>query len=54
MPTDNATQSVEVPATQAAVLALLRDVASQPEWIPQILEAEVLSTDDHGRPLTAQ
>jgi hypothetical protein len=53
MPTDTATQSVEVSATQAAVLALLRDVASQPEWIPEILEAEVLSSDDQGRPLTA-
>jgi hypothetical protein len=54
MPTDTATQSVEVPATQAAVLALLRDVGSQPEWIPEILEAEVLSSDEQGRPLTAK
>jgi hypothetical protein len=42
-----------VSATQAAVLALLRDVASQPEWIPEILEAQVLSSDAQGRPLTA-
>ena len=54
MPTDTATQSVEVSAPQAAVLALLRDVASQPEWIPEILEAEVLSSDRQGRPLTAK
>ncbi|MDF2145409.1 SRPBCC family protein [Knoellia sp. p5-6-4] len=54
MPTDTATQSVEVPATQADVLALLRDVASQPEWIPEIKEAEVLTSDGHGRPLTAR
>jgi hypothetical protein len=36
------------------VLALLRDVASQPEWIPQIREAEVLTTDARGRPATAR
>jgi hypothetical protein len=54
MPTDNARQSVEVDARQADVLALLRDVARQPEWIPQILEAEVLSTDEDGLPLTAR
>ena len=54
MPKDNARQSVVVVARQSDVLALLRDVASQPDWIPQILEAEVLSTDAQGRPLTAR
>jgi hypothetical protein len=54
MPTDTAQQSVEVEARQSDVLALLRDVASQPEWIPQILEAEVLSTGADGLPLMAR
>jgi ribosome-associated toxin RatA of RatAB toxin-antitoxin module len=54
MPTDNAQQSVLVDASQAEVLALLRDVPRQPEWIPQIREAKVLETDDHGRPLPAE
>jgi ribosome-associated toxin RatA of RatAB toxin-antitoxin module len=54
MPTDNARQSVLVDASQADVLALLRDVARQPEWIPQIREARVLETDGHGWPLTAE
>ena len=42
MTTDNATQSVEVQAPFDEVLATIRDVESQPEWIPEILEAEVL------------
>lgn len=54
MPKDNARQSVVVGGRPSDVLALLRDVASQPEWIPQIMEAEVISTDAEGRPLTAR
>ncbi len=42
MPTDTATQTVEVTAPFEQVLATLRDVESQPEWIPEILEAELL------------
>jgi uncharacterized membrane protein len=42
MPTDEARQTIEVKAASEAVLSLLRDVESQPEWIPAILEAEVL------------
>jgi hypothetical protein len=54
MPTDHARRDVEVPAGLDAVLATLRDVASQPEWIPTIREAEVLETDDNGLPRTAR
>jgi len=42
MPTDTATQSVEVQAPFEEVLATLRDVESQTEWIPEVLQAEVL------------
>ncbi|MFZ0161871.1 MAG: SRPBCC family protein [Kineosporiaceae bacterium] len=54
MPTDNACQAVEVEARLDEVLATIRDVAAQPEWIPEILEAEVLETSDDGLPLTAR
>ncbi len=54
MPTDHARRDVEVAAGLKAVLATLRDVASQPEWIPTIKEAEVLETDSSGRPATAR
>ena len=54
MPTDSSTQTVEVAAAFDDVLATIRDVASQPEWIPEILEAEVLSVFDTGLPRTAR
>jgi hypothetical protein len=54
MPTDHARRDVEVDAGLKAVLATLRDVASQPEWIPTIKEAEVLEADASGRPVTAR
>jgi polyketide cyclase/dehydrase/lipid transport protein len=42
MPTDSDTQTVEVDAPFADVLATIRDVESQVDWIPEILEAELL------------
>ena len=54
MPTDHARREVEVHAGLDAVLATIRDVGSQPEWIPTIQEAEVLETDDAGLPRTAR
>ena len=54
MPTDTATQTVEVAAAYDDVLATIRDVASQPEWIPEILEAEVLEKSATGLPVTAR
>ena len=53
MPTDTSTQSVDIAASLDDVLDTLRDVGSQPEWIPEILEAEVLE-EDHGLPRTAR
>jgi hypothetical protein len=42
MPTDTDTETVVLKAPFADVLVAIRDVASQPEWIPEILEAELL------------
>ena len=55
MPTDTAKQTIEVKAPLAEVLATLRDVESQAEWIPEILEAELLEVyDDDELPATAR
>ncbi|WP_040834646.1 SRPBCC family protein [Nocardia brevicatena] len=55
MPTDSATKTVRVHAPAARVLATIRDVKSQPEWIPEIVEADVLEAEEQtGLPLTAR
>ena len=55
MPTDTATQTVEVPAPFEEVLATIRDVEGQVDWIPEILEAELLEVyEDDGLPATAR
>jgi hypothetical protein len=55
MPTDNAKKTVDVGAPLEDVLTTIRDVESQVEWIPEILEAEVLEVyEDDGLPATAR
>ncbi|MGX7732252.1 polyketide cyclase [Rhodococcus sp. 14C212] len=55
MPTDSATKTVQVEAPLDTVLATIRDLESQTEWIPEILEAEVLEVDEEtGLPRTAR
>ncbi|MFD6358137.1 SRPBCC family protein [Nocardia tengchongensis] len=55
MPTDSATRTVRVQAPRATVLATIRDLNSQPEWIPEIRQAEVLEVDERtGLPVTAR
>ena len=55
MPTDTATQTIEVDAPFDEVLATIRDVESQVEWIPEILEAELLEVyEDDELPATAR
>ncbi|MGW4579777.1 SRPBCC family protein [Rhodococcus aetherivorans] len=55
MPTDSATKTVQVEAPMGTVLATIRDLESQTEWIPEILEAEVLEVDEEtGLPRTAR
>lgn len=55
MPTDTATQTIEVDAPFDDVLATIRDIESQSEWIPEILEAELLEVyEDSDLPATAR
>jgi len=54
MPTDTAQKTISVHAPFDAVLATIRDVESQVEWIPEILEAQVLEEYDDGLPATAR
>ena len=55
MPTDSATQDIEIEAPLDKVLATIRDVESQPDWIPEILEAELLEVyEDDDLPATAR
>lgn len=55
MPTDSATKTVQVEAPLGTVLATIRDLESQTEWIPEILEVEVLEVDEEtGLPRTAR
>jgi hypothetical protein len=54
MPTDTCTETVEIRAGLRSVLATVRDVGSQPEWIPEIKEAEIIETDGRGLPATAR
>ena len=54
MPTDHATETVVVAAKLKRVLTTLRDVESQPEWIEEIIGAEVLEKYDDGTPAKAR
>ncbi|MHB8275316.1 MAG: SRPBCC family protein [Dermatophilaceae bacterium] len=53
MPTDHATETVIVAAPVKRVLATVRDVGSQPKWVKEVLEAEVLEKYDDGTPAMA-
>jgi uncharacterized membrane protein len=53
MPTDHATEKVVVAAPMKRVLATIRDVESQPKWVKEVVEAEVLETYDDGTPAMA-
>lgn len=54
MPTDTASQTIEVSGGLRRVLTTLRDVGSQSEWVPEIKQSEVLEEDDDGLPVTAR
>jgi uncharacterized membrane protein len=54
MPTDTATATVVVEAPLGDVLSTIRDVEGIPQWVSDIIEAEVLTTTDDGMPLTAR
>jgi hypothetical protein len=53
VPTDHAAETVVVAATMKRVLDTIRDVGSQPKWVKEILEAEVLEANEDGTPATA-
>jgi hypothetical protein len=54
MPTDTASQTIEVPVGLRRVLTTLRDVGNQSTWVPEIRRSEVLEADDAGLPVTAR
>src|SRR5664280_1581527 len=53
MPTDHAAETVVVAAPMKRVLATIRNVESQTEWVKEILEVQVLEVNDDGTPATA-
>lgn len=54
MPTDTATRTQVMAAPFDDVLATIRAVDTQPEWIKEILEAEILEEYEDGTPATAR
>ena len=44
------TSQIDVDATAEELLAIVADVASYPEWLPDVKHVEVLSHDEDGRP----
>ena len=53
MPTDEASRTVTVTAPIATVLATIRAVDHEPDWVEEIRSVEVLSSDPDGLPLEA-
>lgn len=53
MPTDHAAETVVIAAPMERVLATIRDIESQPNWVKEIIEAEVLEKFDDGTPALA-
>ena len=53
MPTDHAHAAVVVAAPADDVLAVLRDVGSQPDWVPEVTSVEVLEEYEDGTVATA-
>lgn len=51
---DQTTQSIEITAPADRVMAVIRDLASYPDWADGIKQAEVLSEDTAGRPAQAR
>jgi uncharacterized membrane protein len=55
VPTDSSVRTVDVAAPFDEVLATVRDVESQVDWIPEIQEVELLEVyEDDGLPATAR
>jgi uncharacterized membrane protein len=54
MPTDTATKSITIDAPMEQVLKTIRAVETQPDWVKEILEAQVLEEYEDGTPATAR
>jgi hypothetical protein len=54
MPVDSASATVVVAAPLEKVLAAVRDVASQTDWVKEITEAELLEAYEDGTPSSAR
>ena len=54
MPTDTATRTVTIEAPVDEVLGTIRAVETQPMWVKEILEVEVLEEYVDGTPATAR
>ena len=54
MPVDRARASVVVEAAPLTVLAAVRDVTAQVDWVSEITEAELLAEYEDGTPATAR
>jgi uncharacterized membrane protein len=53
MPTDAAIETIEIDAPYDRVLAVIRDIESVPQWVSEILEAEVLEKNEDSTPARA-
>jgi hypothetical protein len=53
MPTDRASQTIEIAAPLDRVLSTIRDVETQPQWVKEVLTAELLEEFEDGTPATA-
>ncbi|GGL09833.1 cyclase [Sphaerisporangium melleum] len=51
---DRTTSSITIGAEPAAIVAVIADFPSYPEWAGQVKSAKVLSTGDDGRPATVR
>ncbi|WP_214326610.1 SRPBCC family protein [Nonomuraea sediminis] len=47
---DRTRSSITIDADRASVMAVIADFPAYPEWAGQVKSAEVLSTDEQGRP----
>lgn len=51
---DRTTSSITIDAAPSAIMAVIADFESYPEWAGQVKSARVLSTGDDGRPATVR
>jgi hypothetical protein len=54
VPTDSATQTIDVEASLDRVLTTIRDVQAQPSWVREVRTADVLEKNPDGTPASAR